>query len=248
MSLSVVIPAAGRGSRFVDAGYDIPKPFIDVGGLTMIQRVIDNLYVPGCRYKLVLRREHLSIPIVGQVLCKLEDEHKQNVDVVYLDSLSEGPAQSVAIAINDLDDDEELLVANSDQLVDFDCNNLISYAKKCGADGAILTFTETLHDPKWSYAKIDSNYRVQEVAEKDPISSSATVGIYYFATVRLFNKAYEAMVDKQIKVNGEYYVCPLYNELISLGANIVAYEISSSKMHGLGIPSDLKKFLARAEF
>jgi dTDP-glucose pyrophosphorylase len=84
---------------------------------------------------------------------------------------------------------------------------------------------------------------VVEVAEKRPISDLATVGIYYFRRSAEFVRAARQMIEKNIRVNGEFYVCPVFNEMIEAGLKILVHEIDSSQMHGLGTPEDLSRFL-----
>jgi uncharacterized circularly permuted ATP-grasp superfamily protein len=96
--------------------------------------------------------------------------------------------------------------------------------------------------PKWSYARTDKSGKVLETAEKKVISENATVGIYYFKRGADFVKAAEAMIHKNIRTNGEFYVCPTYNELLLEGKIIFIDEISADKMHGMGSPEDLATF------
>ena len=107
------------------------------------------------------------------------------------------------------------------------------------ADGGILTFEAT--HPKWSYAKIDDNGIVTEVAEKNPISSNATVGYYYWKHGKDFVHYAEQMIHKDVRVNNEFYVCPVYNEAIADGKNIRI--VRTPDMWGLGTPEDLDYFI-----
>ena len=106
-------------------------------------------------------------------------------------------------------------------------------------DGGIVTFKST--HPKWSFAKIDENNFVTEVAEKRPISTLATVGIYFWKHGKDYVKYAEQMIEKNIRVNNEFYVCPVFNEAIADGKKFKTYNIN--KMWGLGTPEDLDIFL-----
>ena len=110
-------------------------------------------------------------------------------------------------------------------------------------DGGILTFKAT--HPKWSFAKLDEKGYVTEVAEKKPISNIATVGIYYWSKGSDYVKYGEQMIEKNLRVNNEFYVCPIYNEAIAPNKKIKTFNIQ--KMWGLGTPEDLNRFLEKHE-
>ena len=110
-------------------------------------------------------------------------------------------------------------------------------------DGIISTFSQL--DPtdiKWSYANTDANQKVIEVAEKRYISSNASTGIYGFRRGSDFVTFAESMIEQNIRVNNEFYVCPVYNEAIK--AKKVIRVLECSKMWGLGVPKDYEIFLA----
>jgi dTDP-glucose pyrophosphorylase len=110
-----------------------------------------------------------------------------------------------------------------------------------GIDGGILTFRDTAK--KWSFAKVDNNGLVTEVAEKNPISDIATVGLYYWKQGKDFVEAAEQMISKNIRTNNEFYVCPSFNEAILNGKKIKTFEIAKECMHGVGTPEDLAIYL-----
>ena len=107
------------------------------------------------------------------------------------------------------------------------------------ADGGIVSFKGT--HPKYSFAKINEKGLVTEVAEKDPISDIATVGYYYWKKGSDFVKYAEQMIDKNIRTNNEFYVCPVYNEAIKAGLKIKASLVD--EMWGMGTPEELNNFL-----
>jgi dTDP-glucose pyrophosphorylase len=133
------------------------------------------------------------------------------------------------------------VLANSDQWIDAPIDEFIEDAVSSGCDGSIMTFKAT--EDKWSYARLNKMGRVVEVAEKVPISENATVGIYYFKHAQDFIDAAFSMVRKNIRTKGEFYVCPVYNELISSNKRIKIFEINKDRMHGLGTPEDLQAFI-----
>lgn len=240
MRVNVVIPAAGAGSRFAKVGYSAPKPFIDVLGKAMIARVIDNVAVRDARFTLLLRREHLSDYAESAI-----GKAGADMTIVPVEQLTEGTACTLLLARKHFDTDEPLLVANSDQLVDFDCQDFVDDARRRGLDGSILVFRDKERNPKWSFAALDEQGFVTEVAEKKPISDLATVGIYLFMNGSRFVRSAIDMIANNDRVNNEFYTCPVYNYMIRDGARIGVYEVDPSAMSGLGTPEDLDIYLRR---
>ena len=237
--VTVVIPMAGLGSRFANAGYDKPKPFIDVSGATMISRVMDNLNVKDARFVLVARREHLDAhPETVQEL-----EAKGNVTFAPIDFVTEGACCTVLLSHRLIGMDAPLLIANCDQIVDFDCEAFVRDASERRLDGSILVFRDAEQNVKWSFAKVGASGLVEETREKVPISDLATVGLYYFASARTFIDAAIDMIARNDRVNNEFYVCPVYNYAVASGARIGVYEIPHESMHGIGTPNDLTAFM-----
>lgn len=238
--MKIVIPMAGRGSRFEKAGFTDPKPLIDVKGKPMIQRVIENIALPA-EYIFLVLQEHLEKYELARLLPEFCGDNK--CTIVPVDSVTEGAACTVLLAKDLINNNEELLLANSDQLVNcsrsWNPKEFLQTMRVLNADGGILTFEAT--ESKWSFAKLDEIGRVTEVAEKKPISTHATVGIYYFKSGRLFVTGAEKMIEKNIRTNNEFYVCPVYNELIAMNKLILSHPVS--KMCGIGTPEDLEIYL-----
>jgi len=239
--INIVIPMAGLGSRFLSAGYKKAKPFIDVEGSSMIVRVLENLTYLDARYILIARREHIELE---SKLIK-EITKKFNAVFIPIDNVTEGTACTVLFAKKYINNSTPLLVANSDQIIDIKIEEFIDNCLERGLDGSILSFIEKDKNPKWSFAKVNSNGLVEEVKEKEPISEIATVGIYLFAKGSLFVNGAIDMIIRNDRSNGEFYTCPVYNYLIKDGFKVNVYNIDPIKMHGLGTPSDLKKYLGR---
>ena len=229
---------AGRGSRFADAGYATPKPFIEVHGIPMISFVMRNL-TPSQphRFILVALEEHVkeyNLEAVARTECP-------DTEIVTLSGVSEGPACSVMAAWPLIDPSQPLLIANSDQWVAPSVDELINAAT--GFAGALMTMPDS--DPKWSFVRRDPSGRIDAVLEKQPVSNEATVGIYYFSQASLFAHALDVMIETDERVNGEFYVGPGYNVLLDEGLDINTLDVGAIGvgMHGLGIPSDLDDFL-----
>ncbi|MCX8130431.1 MAG: glycosyltransferase family 2 protein [Clostridia bacterium] len=238
--LNIVIPMAGRGSRFSAAGYELPKPLIPVHGIPMIQVVINNLKPEQeHRFIFLCQQEHIDKYNIHKILLSLEP----CCVIVPVDRLTEGAACTVLLAKDFINDNNPLMIANSDQWVDTDINIYLSHIAGGDIDGLIMTMNSD--DPKWSYARLH-NGNVIEVVEKQVVSDEATVGIYNYQEGRCFVKAAEKMIEKGLRVNGEFYVAPAYNEMIDAGMKISYYNIGSefNGMYGIGIPSDLERFLS----
>ncbi|MFT3908102.1 MAG: glycosyltransferase family 2 protein [Ferruginibacter sp.] len=238
--INIVIPMAGEGSRFVKAGYEKPKPFIDVDGKPMIERVMENLHYNDAKFILIARKADLAKENV--LVSQLQSRY--NVVFIGIDKLTEGTACTVLFARNYINNDEPLLIANSDQLVDISIPGFINDCFNRKLDGSILTFTDAERNPKWSFAKPDEKGLVIEVQEKKAISEFATVGIYLFSKGKDFVNAAIDMIINNDRVNNEFYTCPTYNYSIKNGSAIGYFNIEASQMHGLGTPEDLTKYLA----
>lgn len=234
--MKIVVPMAGAGSRFSAVGYSFPKPLIAVKNLNdkpMIQVIVENLNIQA-EYIFIVRKEHNEKYNLKQMLGVIAPKCK----VIEVNSLTEGAACTVLLAKEFINNDEPLLIANSDQFVEWDSNEFMYSMQGDKIDGGILTFNNT--HPKWSYARLDDNGFVKEVKEKEVISNEATVGIYYWNKGSDFVKYAEQMIAKNIRVNNEFYVCPVYNEAIGDGQLVKIFHIN--KMWGLGTPEDLTYF------
>lgn len=238
-NITVLIPMAGQGSRFENNGYNLPKPFIDVGGKPMIARVMDNLHMPYARYILVARREHIE-QNSDIVLSLLKD---YQIKIIEIDGETEGAACTLLHARKYLDNESPLLLANCDQIIDLDINNFVQDCLNRNLDGSILTFTNVSRDPKWSYAKTDNKGIVTEVKEKEAISEFATVGIYFYTKAKDFVNGAIDMIVRNDRVKNEFYSCPVYNYVIKEGKKVGIYNIEHSAMHGIGTPEDLHRYL-----
>ncbi|WP_242456544.1 glycosyltransferase family 2 protein [Vibrio mediterranei] len=233
---------AGKGSRFANAGYELPKPLIDVNGKHMIEVVINNLK-PQCdhRFIFVCQKEHIKKYDLQSVFKRACD----NFEVIGIDGVTEGAAITVLKARQFIDNSDPLMIANSDQWIDSDINLYLKDMDDRGLDGSMLTMKAS--DPKWSYAKIDSSSGlVNEVVEKVVISDEATVGIYNFAKGADFCNYADYMIEKDIRSNNEFYVAPVYTFLAEANGMIGVFNIGeeANGMYGLGIPSDLDLFLS----
>lgn len=239
--VTMLVPMAGAGSRFAKNGYTAPKPLIDVDGKPMIKWVVDNVKAQNVelQFVFVIQEAHeRDFGIATELRAMIP-----GVKIVYVDKLTEGAACTCLLAEKHIDNADELVIVNSDQFIEWDAATFYRAAAAPGVDGAILTFTVPMHlnDVKWSYAKLDKEGKVVDVQEKKVISEHATVGLYHWSRGSDFVKDAKAMIAKGIRVNGEYYVCPVYNEGIARGQKYVIQDCT--KMWGLGVPEDLQEFL-----
>jgi dTDP-glucose pyrophosphorylase len=238
--LNIVIPMAGSGTRFACAGYRLPKPLIDVQGAPMIRRVIDNIRSSRPhRFIFVCQRAH-------DIEFGLRDKltaWAPGCEIVLLDATTAGAACTVLAAAALIDTSDSLMIANSDQYVDISIDKYLATTDSTACNGMIMTMPAT--DPKWSFAAIDRDGWVTRVAEKQPISPHATVGIYNFTEGTDFVAAARRMIAAQDRTRGEFYLAPVYNHLLEAGARIAIHEIQTAQMHGLGTPEDLQAFLAK---
>jgi dTDP-glucose pyrophosphorylase len=227
---------AGAGSRFEKAGYTFPKPLIDVEGQPMIKLVTENLNMDA-NFIYIVQKSHREKYNLDALLNLISP----NCKIVEVDGLTEGAACTTLLAKELINNDSPLLLANSDQYIEWDSNEFMYKMVETNSDGGIVTFPAT--HPKWSFVKIDEFGFVSEVAEKNPISNIATVGVYYWSKGSDYVKYAESMINKNIRTNNEFYVCPVFNEAISDGKKIRTFEIK--KMWGIGTPEDLNVYLNR---
>lgn len=239
-NLNVLIPMAGEGSRFSKAGYTFPKPIIDVFGKPMIQKVVENLNLDA-NYIYLIRKEHNQKFNISSMLNQITPGCK----IVEVDSLTEGAACTTLLAKEYINNDMELLIANSDQYVEWESGEFYHTINNPNIDGAVLCFENT--HPKWSYVKLDGNGNILDIKEKEVISNLASVGIYYWSNGSEYVKYAEQMISKDIRYGqvfngkGEFYVAPVYNEAILDNKIFKSFKID--KMYGLGTPEDLDTFL-----
>lgn len=232
--LNILIPMAGAGSRFEKAGYTFPKPLIEVNGKPMIQVVVENLNIDA-NFIYVVQKSHREKYNLDTLLNLITP----NCKIVEVDGITEGAACTALLAKKYINSDLPLFFANSDQFVEWNSNDFFYKMQETNVDGGIVTFEAT--HPKWSFAKTNESGFVTEVAEKNPISNIATVGFYYWKKGYDFVKYAEQMIERDVRVNNEFYVCPVFNQAIQDSKKITTFNIK--RMWGLGTPEDLKYYL-----
>jgi NDP-sugar pyrophosphorylase family protein len=236
--LQIIFPLGGKAARFQERGYTFPKPLIEIGTRSMIELVLENLNPPSsAQFTFICRKEHITQFYLGDMLRLIAPGCR----IISLDHDTAGALCSILLAVDYLSPDDEVLIANGDQII---TEGLQPFYEKCrdtGVDGCILTFTAT--HPRWSFAKTDAAGNVIAVAEKRPISKQATAGLYYFRRAADLIAGAERMLVKGLTTAGQFFVAPVYNELILDGKKITTHHLPEGAMNSLGTPEDLERYI-----
>jgi len=234
-NINIVIPMAGRSLRFKN-NYHLPKPLIDINGKPTIQLAVDSLDVDG-NFIFIVQKEHCDKFNLDSILYAI----KPNCKIIKIDYITEGPASTVLLARDYIDNDEELIVANCDQIMEWDGSVFLNCCRMY--DGAVVTYYE--NSIKNSYAKIDSKGKVTEIKEKQVISNISLNGIHYWKKGKYFVNSVEEMILANERYNNEFYIGPSYNQLIKKGYAIGIHHIPNEQHNAVGIPEDLEKYIQR---
>lgn len=222
---------AGLGTRFSNAGYTIPKPLIDIEGKPMIQQAVESLGFEG-RYIFIIQKDHVISERISQVI--------PNSIIIEIDYVTEGPASSALLAEEYINNDEELIIANCDQIMWWDPQAVINQIRAMNYDGVVVTYHETT--PKNSYAKINRKGRVTKLAEKQVISNISLNGVHYWKKGKFFVESTKSMIEQNIRFNNEFYVAPTYNQMIENGLLVGIYHIPNEVHNAVGTPEDLNLY------
>jgi len=232
--MNIVIPMAGLGSRFSDAGYTTPKPFIEIEGKPMILEAVNTLGFEG-DYIFIIRKDEYIKNRMKEIF--------PNSQIIEVDYLTDGPASSVMLAKEFINNDEELIVANCDQIMWWDAETVIKQIRVMDYDGVVVTYHETT--PKNSYARINRRGYVTKMAEKQVISNVSLNGIHYWKKGKYFVESTESMVEKNIRFNNEFYVSLTYNQMIEKGFKVGIYHIPNEFHNAVGTPDDLNRYFEK---
>lgn len=237
--INVVIPMAGESRSFQEAGFIFPKPLVEVDGRCMIEYVMDNLR---------LRRTARTIFVIRE-----EDRVKFNLDltlrrlvedsVILATRGSAGAACTALLAVDYINNEEPLVVANADQYLKCNVEQIIGDFIERDVDGGIITF-DSVH-PRWSYVCTNGEGLVIEAVEKKPISRQATVGIYYFKRGKDFVNAVTEMLRCDDTFNGAYYICPAFNYLVLQGKVIATRTIAKDAFISFGSSDYVRHILSQ---
>lgn len=234
--MNILYLMAGRGSRFKEEGYKVPKPLISLHGKPMVKWATDSLSFLKNSKKIFICLQEQNDEYA--IKSKLKQLFGDETEVLLLPKVTEGAAVSALLAKDIINSEEELIISNADQFfTSSEAEEELSKKKK-DFNGLIPIFEAT--HPRWSFAKVNERGFVTEVAEKVPISNNATVGVYYFSHGKDFVWAAEEMIKKDIRRNNEFFICPVFNELIGRGDKIKAVKVDA--MWSMGTPEDVQYF------
>lgn len=228
--INVIVPMAGEGKRFKDAGYTLPKPLIDVCGKPMIVRALESLGIEG-KYHFVVRNNQYITDTIFAI-----DTVKPKSDFHLVQNTTQGAAASCLKFENKIDPEEELVIVNCDQIMNWNSESVLQSLSKY--DGGVVTIRS--NDPKHSYVKMEDDLAVS-FREKEVISDHALTGIHYWKKANyFFTSANKMIMLNQKSANGEFYVAPTYNHLIKEGLHIGSYMINDDEINFVGTPDDLR--------
>lgn len=236
--MNILIPMAGLGSRFPSHTYPMPKPLIEVNGEPMISKAIKSLNLDGNYFFVIAKNQFSSL--VKETIAAIKPGSK----FYEIDYITEGPANSALLFRDQINNDEELVIANCDQIMEWSSVNFLHNVRLY--DGAVVTYhTDT---DKNSYARLDKNGLVVEIREKEVISNVSLNGIHYWKKGSHFVSSADKMMELQDRApNGEFYIGPTYNHMIRQGLQVGIYHIPNEQHHPVGVPDDLKKYLEHAK-
>ncbi len=229
----LIIPIAGRGSRYANVGYTTPKPLIVINGMPMLYHAFQSVKdVPYEKVIFIALKEHEQTYGISKLI---KEQIVNNFELILLDDVTEGQLCTVLNASHYFQPNQSILIAASDSYIE---SNIAEEIKNTIADGLISVIN--LPGEQWSFAKTDKTGRVIEVAEKTRISEHASTGIYYFKDAKRFEQHAQQLIQQKETTKGEYYIMPLYNKLIAEEAQI---ELSHAKsMWDMGTPEAKLKF------
>ena len=234
--LNILIPMAGLGQRFIDESFSKPKPLIDINGQPMITKVLDSLGLQG-QFLFVLRK----ISKLDQIVKLLQYKYN-NCKIVLIDYLTEGPACTCLLMKEFIDNDDELIIANCDQIMWWNDGAFRHFCKYADYDGIIVTYTSDVS--KNSYVTIDRKGYVTRAREKEVISNISFNGIHYWRKGKDFIESAEQMIEQNDRaINGEFYIAPTYDHMIRNNKKVGIYHIPNCQHHAVGTPDDLREYI-----
>jgi UDP-N-acetylglucosamine diphosphorylase / glucose-1-phosphate thymidylyltransferase / UDP-N-acetylgalactosamine diphosphorylase / glucosamine-1-phosphate N-acetyltransferase / galactosamine-1-phosphate N-acetyltransferase len=225
---------AGLGSRFSKEQFPKPKALIQINSEPMITRAVNSLDIDG-DYHFVIQAGEYS-----EELRSVINNIPRETNIIEINYLTSGPAKTALLMADIINSNQELVIANCDQIMEWDGHKFLHNARRY--DGAVVTYFSTTN--KNSYAKLDSNGNVVEIREKEVISSTSLNGIHYWKKGSHFvNSAEDMIIANDRAINGEFYIGPSYNYMIKRNLNVGIYHIPNEMHHAVGVPDDLIRFI-----
>jgi hypothetical protein len=238
--MNIVIPLGGLGKRFADEGFIDPKPLIAIEGIPMILWAINSLGVKG-KYIFILRKSEGSDKIKAVL-----EKNVPNCLIKEIDYLTEGPASTCLLVKEYIDNEQELIIANCDQIMWWNGDYFLNAARHKDYDGMIVVYYA--NTAKNSYAKIDRAGYVQEIKEKEIISNVSLNGIHYWKHGKDFVSSSECMIANNDRaINGEFYIGPSYNYMIKSNKTVGIFHIPECQHNAVGTPDDLREYLRKCK-
>lgn len=240
--LKIILPLAGSSELFQKAGFLYPKPLIDVKGKPMIEWVIEStrsIVVPS-QIIFIIKEEDSNTYHLDNTL-KLLDS---NCEIVKLKKDTKGGLCSVLMAIDLIDEDDSILILNSDQIIDEKLSLFHDFWEQKNSDVGIVTF-KSVH-PRWSYALTEEDAIIQ-TAEKNPISNQAIAGYYYFNSAKHFFECAFQTIINDVQKYGMFYISPVINEFILRNKKVHYYQITNEQYHSFYSPKLVTEFESKKD-
>lgn len=253
--MKIVIPMAGKGSRFQDAAatnpeYRKPKPLINIKGKPMIVWAIDSLSsfkLDPANFIFICRQDQEDEFKISK---SLKDLFSNKIKIILLDHITRGAAETVLKTKEFINSDEDMIISDSDHFFDGSFLYKAVSEKDSKTQGIIPVFKPPDKDPKWSFSLVGRNNIIKAVGEKDKrlanMGALANIGGYYFTNGKVFVREVENAISENDLTGDEgkkeFYVAPIYQRLINKGMKIVA--AITPAVWGLGTPKDVEHFEA----
>ena len=230
----LIIPMAGRGSRYANVGYTTPKPLIEINGKPMLYHAFQSVKdVPYDKVIFIALTEHEQLYGVSKLI---KEQIVAEFELILLDDVTEGQLCTVLEAREFFKEGERLVIAASDTYIKSNFGQEIENSKDCAG----LISVAKLAGDHWSFAKTDDNDNVIEVAEKVRISDNASTGLYYFSNSKIFQKEAEELIAQKETAKGEYYIMPLYSKYIQKNKRITISK--AEEIWDMGTPESKQAF------
>ena len=211
---------AGKGQRFIESGYTLPKPLLEIGGKPIIQHIINSMRVPNAQFIFIVRKDHCDQFQLNKKLLEMEP----NAKIIIINEITQGAICTVLLAKEYFNDSNPVIIKDCDQIPSWMPEHFFEFVTRKKADGAIINIHTD--QPHYSFCRVNSDGEIIETAEKSVISTYGSIGIYYFTRGDDLIKYAQRMVDKNIRVNNEFYTCPVYNQFIQDGKKILHYPVA----------------------
>lgn len=242
--INIMIPMGGKSTFFPEETYPYPKPFVEVKGVPMIELVLKNYQKIKGDKKFIfpVNKEDCDKYHLNRSLRLLTDD---NCEIIKITGATKGAVCSSLMAIEHIDNDVPLIIANMDSVIDIDLNEVLKEFNQKEADAGVICF-ESIH-PRWSYVKLGDDGQIVETAEKKPISKNAIAGFYYFKRGSDFVRASMKSIKKDAHIGGGFFIAPVFNELVLENMKLIVHKLNSKNQHNsFYSPQKIKEYEKRS--